>query len=142
MTLAVGGTAFGLMLPILGGYIAYSIAGKPGLVAGMIGGYLSGHLRIPWDDNSKEVGAPGFAHALVAGLVAGYLVLFMKHPTAKFVKPIMPILIIPVISSVAIATLMLLVVGPPIAAALLGLQPSLGTWPPPIRSSSRQSWAR
>jgi fructose-specific phosphotransferase system IIC component len=122
MTLAVGGTAFGLMLPILGGYIAYSVAGKPGLVAGMIGGYLSGHLRIPWDDSSKEVSA-GFLGALVAGLVAGYLVLFIKSiPTAKFIKPIMPILIIPVISSVAIAALMLLVVGPPIAAALLSLQ--------------------
>src|ERR1044071_7038458 len=49
LTLKIGETSFGLMLPILGGYIAYSIAGKPGLVAGMIGGYLSGHLRVPWD---------------------------------------------------------------------------------------------
>ncbi len=107
------------MLPILGGYIAYSIAGKPALVAGMIGGYLSGHLKVPWDDSAKEVSA-GFLGALVAGLIAGYLVLVIKknRPTPKFIKPIMPILIIPVFSSVAIGALMLLVLGPPIAGAM------------------------
>jgi fructose PTS system EIIBC or EIIC component len=118
LTLAIGVTSFGLMLPILGGYIAYSIAGKPGLVSGMIGGYLSGHLRIPWDENSKEVSA-GFLGALAAGLVAGYLVAALKRiPTHKYVKPIMPILIIPVVSSLVIGALMLLVIGPPIAQAL------------------------
>jgi fructose PTS system EIIBC or EIIC component len=114
-------TSFGLMLPILGGYISYSIAGKPGLVAGMIGGYLSGHLRVPWDEASKEVSA-GFLGALAAGLAAGYLVNAIKRlPTHKYVKPIMPILIIPVVSSVTIGALMLLVIGPPIAHALTDL---------------------
>src|SRR5215831_9375760 len=62
----VGVTSFGLMLPVLAGYIAYSIAGKPGLVAGMIGGMLSGHLRVPWAEESvKEVSA-GFLGALAA----------------------------------------------------------------------------
>src|SRR5206468_973070 len=51
----VGATSFGLMLPILAGYISYSIAGKPGLVAGMIGGFLSGHLKTPWDAAAPEV---------------------------------------------------------------------------------------
>jgi fructose-specific phosphotransferase system IIC component len=125
MMLTIGGTAFGLMLPILGGYIAYSIAGKPGLVAGMIGGFLSGHLRAPWDDKAPEVSA-GFLGALVAGLVAGYIVQGLKKiPTHKLIKPIMPILIIPVVSAMAIGVLMLVVIGPPIAYALTSLNHTL-----------------
>lgn len=121
LTLTVGVTSFGLMLPILAGYIAYSIAGKPGLASGMIGGFLSGHLRVPWDSNSKEVSA-GFLGAIAAGLLAGYIVQAIKQiPTNKLVKPIMPILIIPVVSCVTISVLMLLVIGPPIAGAMDGL---------------------
>ena len=127
LTLKIGETSFLLMLPILGGYIAYSIAGKPGLVAGMIGGYLSGHLRVPWDPDAKEVSA-GFLGALAAGLIAGYMVNAIKRvPTHKFIKPIMPILIIPVVSSVAIGALMLLVIGPPIADAMTDMNTWLGT---------------
>jgi fructose-specific phosphotransferase system IIC component len=123
-TLAIGGAAFTLMLPVLGGYIAYSIAGKPGLVAGMVGGWFSGHLRVPWR-NDPEVSA-GFLGALAAGLAAGYLVQFIKQiPTHKFIKPIMPILVIPVVSAVVIGALMLLVIGPPIAAAMTGLNHAL-----------------
>jgi fructose-specific phosphotransferase system IIC component len=123
-TLTIGGTAFGLMLPILGGYISYSIAGKPGLVAGMIGGFLCGHLRVPWADPATvpEVSA-GFLGALVAGLIAGYIVQGIKAvPTHKLVKPIMPILIIPVVSSVIVGALMLLVVGPWIAEVMDSLK--------------------
>lgn len=121
LTLRVGETSFGLMLPVLAGYIAYSIAGKPGLVAGMIGGYLSGHLRVPWSPDPAEVSA-GFLGALVAGLVAGYLVQGIKMlPTHKLIKPIMPILIIPVVSSIIITALMLLVIGPPMATLLHSL---------------------
>lgn len=117
-TLAIGVTAFTLMLPVLGGYIAYSIAGKPGLVAGMIGGWLSGNLQVPWHPETKPASA-GFLGALVAGLIAGYIVLALKKiPTHKLIKPVMPILIIPVVSSVAIGALMLLVIGPPIAGAM------------------------
>jgi fructose-specific phosphotransferase system IIC component len=117
-TLTIGGTCFGLMLPVLAGYIAYSIASKPGLVAGMVGGFFSGHLRVPWSPDPKEYSA-GFLGALVAGLIAGYVVLALKKiPTHKFIKPIMPILIIPVVSSVVVGALMLLVIGPPIAGVL------------------------
>jgi fructose-specific phosphotransferase system IIC component len=124
-TLAIGGAAFGLMLPMLGGYVAYSVAGKPGLVAGMIGGYFCGHLRVPWDDKSNEVSA-GFLGALVAGLIAGYFVHWMKQiPTHKYVKPIMPILIIPIVSSVVVAGAMLFLVGPPIADLMNSLAKSL-----------------
>jgi fructose-specific phosphotransferase system IIC component len=122
----VGVTSFTLMLPVLAGYISYSIAGKPGLVAGMIGGWLAGHLGtvemvINGKTVTKDVSA-GFLGALVAGLIAGYLVQAIKQvPTHKLVKPIMPILILPVISSVVVGGLMLLVIGPPIAKAMNGL---------------------
>jgi len=123
--LAIGGASFSLMLPILGGYIAYSIAGKPGLVAGMVGGWFSGHLRVPWDPNSPEVSA-GFLGAIAAGLVAGYIVHCLKKiPTHRYVKPVMPILIIPVVSAVGVGVLMLLVIGPPIASAMTDLNHAL-----------------
>jgi fructose-specific phosphotransferase system IIC component len=121
LTLTIGVTSFTLMLPVLAGYISYSIAGKPGLVAGMIGGWLSGHLRVPWDPESKEASA-GFLGALAAGLIAGYLVQAIKSiPTHKYVKPIMPILVIPIVSSVIVGALMLLLIGPPIHDAIEGL---------------------
>jgi fructose PTS system EIIBC or EIIC component len=100
----IGGTAFALMLPVLAGYIAYSAAGKPALVAGFIGGYLAGQVKA------------GFLGALLAGLIAGYLVnLLKKLPVSKHIRPVMPILIIPIFSSLAIGVLMLEVLGIPIA---------------------------
>ncbi len=129
LTLNVGVTSFTLMLPILAGYIAYSIAGKPGLVAGMIGGWLAGHLgtteiiinAATGEKVTKDVSA-GFLGAIAAGLIAGYLVqLIKKVPTHKFVKPIMPILIIPVVSSVVVGVLMQHVIGPWIASAMTSL---------------------
>ena len=102
--LTIGVTSFKLMLPVLAGYIAYSIAGKPGLVAGMIGGYLSDEIKA------------GFLGALAAGLLAGYFVqLLKKIPTSKFIRPIMPILIIPIVSSLFIGAVMMLLLGPWIA---------------------------
>jgi fructose-specific phosphotransferase system IIC component len=126
LTLNIGVTSFTLMLPILGGYIAYSVAGKPGLVAGMIGGWLAGHLGtvemvVHGESVTKDVSA-GFLGALVAGLLAGYIVQGLKKiPTHRFVRPVMPILVIPVLSAVAVGGLMLLVIGPPIADAMGGL---------------------
>ena len=107
--LSVGVASFTLMLPVLAGYISHSIAGKPGLVAGAIGGFLANDVKA------------GFLGALVAGLLAGYTVdLLKKIPTNKLTKPIMPILIIPIVSSLVVAVAMLLVLGPPIA--------DLNTW--------------
>ncbi len=123
LTLNIGVTSFTLMLPVLAGYISYSIAGKPGLVAGMIGGWLSGHLGtytllVNGEKVTRDVSA-GFLGALVGGLIAGYLVQAIKSvPTHKLIKPLMPILFIPVASSVAVGVLMLLVIGPPIAGAM------------------------
>jgi fructose PTS system EIIBC or EIIC component len=111
----IGTTAFTLMLPVLAGYIAYSIAGKPGLVPGFIGGYLSGQVNA------------GFLGAILAGLLAGYVVqLLKKLPVPKYLRPIMPILIIPILSGAFIGVVMLKVLGVPIAhlmkAAMAGLK--------------------
>jgi PTS system fructose-specific IIC component len=104
LILDVGVAAFTLMLPVLAGYISYAIANRPGLVPGFIGGYLANEVRA------------GFLGALLAGLVAGYLVQWIKTwPVPKYLRPIMPILIIPIVSSLAVGILMLKVIGLPIA---------------------------
>ena len=100
----IGTASFDLMLPVLAGYISYSIAGKPGLVPGFLGGYLSGHVRA------------GFLGAILAGLVAGYVVEVLKKiPVSKYLRPIMPILIIPIVSGAFVGVLMIKVLGVPIA---------------------------
>jgi PTS system fructose-specific IIC component len=104
LILTIGTAAFNLMMPVLAGYIAYSVTGKPGLVPGFIGGYLSGQVKA------------GFLGALLAGLLAGYVVeLVKKVPVSRYLRPIMPILIIPVLSSSIIGVFMLKVLGVPIA---------------------------
>lgn len=120
--LDIGVGAFSLLLPVLAGYIAFAIAGRPGLVPGFVGGYLCNH--IPLAEAGKEV-STGFLGALVAGLLAGFVVEQIKKiPVAKFLKPVMPILIIPILSTLAVALVMLKVAGPPIAALMTGL----GAW--------------
>jgi len=100
----IGSTAFALMLPVLAGYIAYSIAGKPGLVPGFVGGYLADQVKA------------GFLGAMLIGLLAGYVVELIKRiPVSKYIKPIMPILVIPIISSAIVGVIMLKVLGIPIA---------------------------
>jgi len=100
----IGSAAFSMMLPVLAGYIAYSVAGKPALAPGFIGGYLAGQVKA------------GFLGALLAGLIAGYTVdLLKKLPVSKHIRPVMPILIIPILASLTIGLLMLEVVGIPIA---------------------------
>lgn len=99
----VGESAFKLLLPVLAGYISYAVAGKPGLVAGFVGGFFA---SIPHTVEGRSANA-GFLGAILAGLVAGHIVNWIKKiPTHKIIRPIMPILIIPVVSSVAIGTFM------------------------------------
>jgi len=104
LILDIGTASFDLMLPILAGYISYSIAGKPGLVPGFLGGYLSGQKHA------------GFLGAILVGLLAGYIVETLKKvPVSKYLRPIMPILIIPIVSGVLVGVLMIEVLGVPIA---------------------------
>lgn len=115
----IGAAAFALMLPVLAAYIAYSMAGKPGLTPGFVGGYLAGTVKA------------GFLGALLAGLIAGAVVQLLKRvPVSRHVRPIMPILIIPIVSSVVIGVIMLQVVGAPIAhlmTAATGLLKAMST---------------
>src|SRR5437899_4118952 len=104
LILTIGTVAFNLMMPVLAGYIAYSVTGKAGLVPGFIGGFLSGEVKA------------GFLGALLAGLLAGYVVeLIKKIPVSKYLRPIMPTLIIPVLSSSIVGFFMLKVMDVPIA---------------------------
>lgn len=124
--LTIGVAAFSLLGPILAGYISYAIAGRPGLVAGFVGGWLCFHIPVahPVDGGPTEV-STGFLGALVAGLLAGFIVNLVKQiPVGKYLKPIMPILIIPILSSLAIGVLVLLVIGPPIVV----LNEALKVW--------------
>lgn len=99
-----GKAAFTLMVPILSGYIAYSIADRPGLAAGLIGGLLS-----------AQMGA-GFLGAIVSGFIAGYsaLLIAKKFPLPQSMQALKPILIIPLISSLIVGLLMFYVVGEPV----------------------------
>lgn len=106
----IGGAAFSLLLPVLGGYIAFSRAGKPALVPGMVGGQIAGAVNA------------GFLGALLAGLIAGWLVEQLKKmPLPKALKPLMPILILPILSTLVIGVLMFKVLGLPIAALMAWL---------------------
>ena len=101
-----GGTAFALMLPVLAGFIAFSIADRPGIVPGMIGGMLA-----------NTIGA-GFLGALVAGFLAGYVIILLK----KFIKlpkafqGLMPVLILPLLSSIIVGLVIIFVLGTPFTA--------------------------
>lgn len=106
-----GGTAFQLMIPLLAGYIAWSIADRPGLAPGMIGGYLASTL------------GAGFLGGIIAGFLAGYVARFIsqKLPMPESVESLKPILIIPLLASLVTGLGMIYVVGEPAAALMDGL---------------------
>ena len=99
-----GKKAFSMMVPILAAYIAYSIADKPALLAGLIGGLLA-----------DDIGA-GFFGGLIAGICAGYLVKALKKiPIPAPLRSLLPTLIIPVLSVLFIGILMQYILGQPCA---------------------------
>lgn len=106
-----GGGAFALMIPILAGYIAYSIADRPGLAVGMIGGSVATQIN------------SGFLGAILAGFLAGYVVLGIKKyiKLPKTLQGIMPVLIIPVFGSLIVGLSMFYVFGKPVAAINTGM---------------------
>jgi fructose-specific phosphotransferase system IIC component len=138
LILQIGVVAFKLALPILAGFIAHAIAGKPGLVPGLIGGYLASGFKAELLFSPAELAqrglkpddeiVAGFLGAIVIGLIAGWIVNLIKQvPTPKYIKPIMPILIIPIISSTIVGVLMLKVLGVPIADLMALLSRGLRT---------------
>lgn len=106
-----GGTAFALMVPILAGFIAFSIAEKPGLAPGLIGGLLA-----------SKVGA-GFLGGIIAGFLAGYVAKWMKESIKlpKNFAGLVPILIIPFFGSAIVGLMMIYVIGSPMKAIMDGL---------------------
>jgi fructose-specific phosphotransferase system IIC component len=100
----IGITAFKLFPAVLAGFIAFGMAGKPGLVPGFIGGLIAGTSQTI---DGKTVSA-GFLGALLIGLVAGHIVNWLKKlPVPKMLRPIMPIIVIPICSALPVGLLML-----------------------------------
>ncbi|PFD37209.1 MULTISPECIES: PTS fructose transporter subunit IIABC [Bacillus cereus group] len=113
----IGGASFTFMVPILAGYIAYSIADKPGLVPGMIGGYIAATGSF----YGSESGA-GFLGGIIAGFLAGYIALGIKKlKVPKAIQPIMPIIIIPVFTSLIVGLAFVFIIGAPVAQVFLSL---------------------
>ncbi|MFF9583196.1 fructose-specific PTS transporter subunit EIIC [Streptomyces achromogenes] len=106
----IGGVAFKFLVPVLAGYIAYGMADRPGLVPGFVGGAIA-----------LDAGA-GFLGGLAAGLIAGGVVLAIQRvPIPAVLRGIMPVVVIPLVSSAITGFLMLVVIGKPIASAQKGL---------------------
>ncbi|MFH8609400.1 fructose-specific PTS transporter subunit EIIC [Streptomyces sp. NPDC018029] len=109
----VGGLAFAFLVPVLAGYIAYGMADRPGLVPGFVGGSVAVTIDA------------GFLGGLAAGLLAGAVVMGIQRVRIPAVlRGIMPVVVIPLISSAVVGFLMFLVVGKPIAS----LQSALTDW--------------
>lgn len=113
----VGAASFGFMVPILAGFIAMSIADRPGLAPGMVGGWIATHGEF----YHSEANA-GFLGGIIAGFIAGYIAKWIKTwKVPRMVQPIMPILIIPLLSALAVSALFIFVIGNPVAAIFSGL---------------------
>ncbi|WP_055563465.1 PTS fructose transporter subunit IIABC [Streptomyces atriruber] len=109
----IGGLAFAFLVPVLAGYIAYGMADRPGLVPGFVGGSVAVTINA------------GFLGGLAAGLLAGAVVMGIQRVRIPSVlRGIMPVVVIPLISSAVVGFLMFLVVGKPIAS----LQSALTDW--------------
>ena len=116
----IGGLAFSLMVPLLAGYIAYSIADRPGLAPGLVGGLLA-----------VSTGA-GFLGGIIIGYFAGYLAMLITKylPLPKTLEALKPILIVPLLATLATGLVMQFIVGTPIAwlmEALTEWLKSMGT---------------
>ncbi|MGB9097564.1 PTS fructose transporter subunit IIBC [Erwinia sp.] len=106
-----GGSAFALMVPVLAGFIAFSIADRPGLTPGLIGGMLATSINA------------GFLGGIIAGFIAGYAAKFIssKLKLPQSMEALKPILIIPLVASLITGLLMIYVVGTPVAKIMEGL---------------------
>jgi fructose PTS system EIIBC or EIIC component len=109
----IGAVAFSMLVPILAGFIAYAMGDRPALVAGIVAGLLA-----------NEIGA-GFLGGLAGGLIAGAIVIAIKQvKVPRGVAGVMPVVVIPLVSTLVVGALMLVVIGQPIAA----LQEGLSNW--------------
>ena len=106
-----GSSAFALMVPVLAGFIAFSIADRPGLTPGLIGGMIATSINA------------GFLGGIIAGFIAGYAAKFLssKVKLPSSMEALKPILIIPLVASLITGLLMIYVVGKPVAGIMSGL---------------------
>ncbi|GAA3875022.1 fructose-specific PTS transporter subunit EIIC [Streptomyces sedi] len=109
----IGGAAFGFLVPVLAGYIAFGMADRPGLVPGFVGGAIAVTIEA------------GFLGGLVAGLLSGLVVMGVQRVgVPPSLRGVMPVLVIPLVGSAVVGFLMFVVVGEPLAA----LQRELTDW--------------
>lgn len=111
---ALGKAGMEFLVPALAGYIAFGLAGRPGIAPGFIGGFVS-----------VTIGA-GFLGGLISGILAGVIALWLtgfKPP--RWLAGLMPVVIIPLVTSLVVGGLMFLALGKPLAALMGGLQSSL-----------------
>ncbi|KAF6634464.1 PTS sugar transporter subunit IIA, partial [Paenibacillus sp. EKM208P] len=107
----IGSASFTFMIPILAGFIAMSIADRPGLAPGMVGGFIAANGSF----YGSEAGA-GFIGGIIAGFLAGYVALgIRKMKVGRALQPIMPIIIIPVLASLIVGLIFVFVIGAPVA---------------------------
>jgi PTS system fructose-specific IIC component len=112
-----GGNAFGLMIPVLAGFIAMSIADRPGLAPGMVGGFMAAQ------------GGAGFLGGLIAGFLAGYIVVLLKKLLSTLpssLEGIKPVLLYPVLSIFSVGMIMFFVVNKPVSALNVLISDFLG----------------
>lgn len=108
---SIGAAAFTFMVPILAGFIAMSIADRPGLAPGMVGGFIAANGSF----YGSEAGA-GFIGGIIAGFLAGYVALAIKKiKVPRSLQPIMPIIVIPVLASLVVGLIFVFVIGAPVA---------------------------
>lgn len=114
----VGNTSFGMMFPVLSGYIAMSIADRPALMPGIVGGLLAKAGTSVFLPEAEWISS-GFFGALIAGFVAGYLMLLVKKALEKLPQALegtKPVLLYPFIGIVMIGVVMVFIVNPPVGA--------------------------
>ena len=115
----IGGLAFSFMLPVLAGFIAMSIADRPGLAVGIVGGAIAAN------------GTSGFLGALAAGFIAGYLVELIKKVSDKVIPAsldgIKPVLIYPLLGILGIGLIMIYAIEPVVGAINTGLNSFLSS---------------
>jgi PTS system fructose-specific IIC component len=117
-----GGTAFQLFVAVLSGFIAYSIADRPGIAPGLVGGMLAHNL------------GAGFLGGIVSGFLAGYLTKFLadKIRLPSTLEGLKPVLILPFLSTIAVGLLMIYVIAPPVQ----GLNHALNAWLTSMRGTN------
>jgi len=112
-----GKAAFAFFVPVLAAYIAFAIADRPGLVPGFVAGALATGL----DGNPLGTGT-GFLGAILGGFIAGGIALWISRwKVANWIKPIMPVVVIPLLGSIVTGLAMVLVLKVPVAALINGL---------------------